>query len=660
VAESAGLLKMDFLGLKTLTLIKDTVKLVKYTKGIDLDPDNFPIDDKKTYELFQRGETVGIFQYESPGMQKYMRELKPTVFADLIAMNALYRPGPLEYIPSFIRRKNGEEEIKYDLDAMEEYLSETYGITVYQEQVMLLSQKLADFSKGDADVLRKAMGKKQKDVLDKMKPRFIERASAKGHDPQILEKVWKDWEAFASYAFNKSHSTCYAWIAYQTAYLKAHFPSEYMAAVLSNNMNDIKSVTFFMEECKRMGIEVLSPDVNESFYKFTVNERNAIRFGMGAVKNVGSGAVQTIVDTRKDGKYKSVFDLARRVDLRSANKKAFENLALAGGFDCFTDTHRAQYFTIDTDGISFLEKVIRYGAKYQENENSAQVSLFGDSSEVQIPEPVVPAAEEWGAMEKLAREKEVVGIYISGHPLDNYKYELKYFCNTSLNKINDLNSLIGKQMNVGGIITNFEHKIARNGKGWGIITLEDYDGSYDFRFFGEDYLKFKMYFNLNQFTYMKFTVKEGWINKETGKRGEPIIQVLQMQYLQDVLSNFSKNLIIKLSLSELENDVVEKILDVFRKNKGNNSVSFEIFEIDYQEKEPLTNISLKPQTENLDLDELEDYTESEDLEIEEEITLPDEVKVLNHLALDSRNMKINICKELLDELEKHQINFKLN
>src|SRR5690554_2173624 len=660
VAESAGLLKMDFLGLKTLTLIKDTVKLVKHTKGIDLDPDNFPIDDKKTYELFQRGETVGIFQYESPGMQKYMRELKPTVFGDLIAMNALYRPGPLEYIPSFIRRKNGEEEIKYDLPAMEEYLSETYGITVYQEQVMLLSQKLADFSKGDADVLRKAMGKKQKDVLDKMKPRFIEQASAKGHDPEILEKVWKDWEAFASYAFNKSHSTCYAWIAYQTAYLKAHYPSEYMAAVLSNNMNDIKSVTFFMEECKRMGIEVLSPDVNESFYKFTVNERNAIRFGMGAVKNVGGGAVQTIVETRKDGKYKSVFDLARRIDLRAANKKAFENLALAGGFDCFIDIHRAQYFTVDPDRVSFLEKVIRYGAKYQENENSAQVSLFGDSSEVQIPEPVVPAAEEWGAMEKLAREKEVVGIYISGHPLDDYKYELKYFCNTKLTHLNNLENLIGKQITVGGIITNVEHKIARNGKGWGIITLEDYDGSYDFRFFGEDYLKFKMYFNLNQFTYMKFTVKEGWINKETGKRGEPIIQVLQMQYLQDVLSNFSKNLIIKLSLSELENDVVEKILDVFRKNKGNNSVSFEIFEIDHQEKDPLTNISLKPQTENSDLDELEDYTESEDLEIEEEITLPDEVKVLNHLALDSRNMKINICKELLDELEKHQINFKLN
>src|SRR5690554_1126272 len=518
VAESAGLLKMDFLGLKTLTLIKDTVKLVKYTKGIDLDPDNFPIDDKKTYELFQRGETVGIFQYESPGMQKYMRELKPTVFADLIAMNALYRPGPLEYIPSFIRRKNGEEEIKYDLPAMEEYLSETYGITVYQEQVMLLSQKLADFSKGDADVLRKAMGKKQKDVLDKMKPRFIEQASAKGHDPVILEKVWKDWEAFASYAFNKSHSTCYAWIAYQTAYLKAHFPSEYMAAVLSNNMNDIKSVTFFMEECKRMGIEVLSPDVNESFYKFTVNENNAIRFGMGAVKNVGGGAVQTIVDTRKDGKYKSVFDLARRIDLRAANKKAFENLALAGGFDCFTDTHRAQYFSTDGDGISFLEKVIRYGAKHQENENSSQVSLFGDASEVQIPEPIVPAAEEWGAMEKLAREKEVVGIYISGHPLDDYKYELKYFCNTKLTNLNNLESFVGKQITVGGIITNIEHRVTKNGKGWGVITLEDYDGSYEFRFFNDDYLKYRMYFNQNQFTYMRFTVREGWVDKNTGRQ----------------------------------------------------------------------------------------------------------------------------------------------
>lgn len=662
VAESAGLLKMDFLGLKTLTLIKDTVKLVKYTKNIDLDPDSFPIDDVKTYELFQRGETVGIFQYESAGMQKYMRDLKPTVFGDLIAMNALYRPGPIEYIPSFIRRKNGEEEIRYDLEAMEEYLSETYGITVYQEQVMLLSQKLADFSKGDADVLRKAMGKKQKDVLDKMKPRFIERASAKGHAPEVLEKIWKDWEAFASYAFNKSHSTCYAWIAYQTAYLKAHFPAEYMAAVLSNNMNDIKQVTFFMEECKRMGMEVLPPDVNESYYKFTVNENNAIRFGMGAVKNVGMGAVQTIVATRKDGNYKSVFDLARRIDLRAANKKAFENLALAGGFDCFTDTHRAQYFTVDTDGVFFLEKVIRYGAKYQENENSAQVSLFGDSSEVQIPEPVVPSAEEWGAMEKLAREKEVVGVYISGHPLDDYKYELKYFCNTNLGRISDMHSLVGKQLSVGGIITNIEHKVTKTGKGWGIITLEDYEGSHDFRFFGEDYLKFKMYFNLNQFTYMKFTVREGWIDKNTGRLTDPRIQYLHMQYLQDVLPNFAKTLIIRFELSELEKDIIEKLLEAFRRNRGNHSVTFEVFEIDYNQKQKsmVSPVLLKPQTE--DVDEIEDFIEPEDIEISQEplISEPEEVEILNHLAMDSRNVKINICKELLEELEKNQINFKLN
>ena len=326
-----------------------------------LDPDTFPLDDELTYELFQRGETVGVFQYESPGMQKHMRDLKPTVFADLIAMNALYRPGPIEYIPSFIRRKQGDEEISYDLPEMEEYLKETYGITVYQEQVMLVSQKLADFTKGEADVLRKAMGKKQISVLDKMKPKFINQAAAKGMPADKLEKIWTDWEKFASYAFNKSHSTCYAWIAYQTAYLKAHYPAEYMAAVLSNNMNDIKQVTFFMEECKRMKLNVLGPDVNESYYKFSVNQNNAVRFGMGAIKGVGHGAVKTIVEERKnEGHYKSIFDLAKRIDLRAANKKAFENLANAGGFDCFPNTHRAQYFQDEGDGVTFLEKTIKY------------------------------------------------------------------------------------------------------------------------------------------------------------------------------------------------------------------------------------------------------------------------------------------------------------
>ena len=462
VVESAGLLKMDFLGLKTLTLIKDTVKLVKYRTGKDIDPDTFPIDDLKTYELFQRGETIGIFQYESAGMQKYMKELKPTVFDDLIAMNALYRPGPIAYIPSFIKRKNGEEIIEYDLDACEELLKDTYGITVYQEQVMLLSQKLANFSKGDADVLRKAMGKKQRDILDKMKPKFISQAAANGHPEDKLEKIWKDWEAFAQYAFNKSHSTCYAWIAYQTAYLKANYPAEYMAAVLSNNMSDIKQVSFFMEECKRMGLQVLGPDVNESFYKFTVNENYAVRFGIGAVKGVGMSAVHTIVENRKTGKYKSIFDLAKRVDLRAANKKAFENLALAGGFDSFTGTTRAQYFHDEGDGITFLEKAIRYGAKYQENENSAQISLFGDTSEVQIAEPVVPPCEDWSTMEKLAKEKEVVGIYISGHPLDDYKFEMDYFCNAKLEELKNLEQHVNKNLTLGGIITNVQHRTAKN------------------------------------------------------------------------------------------------------------------------------------------------------------------------------------------------------
>ena len=432
VVESAGLLKMDFLGLKTLTLIKDTVKLIKYKHNIQIDIDSLELDDKKTYELFQRGETVGIFQYESAGMQKYLRDLKPTVFEDLIAMNALYRPGPLEYIPSFVNRKNGKEDITYDIPVMEETLKETYGITVYQEQVMQLSQKLANFSKGDADLLRKAMGKKIFDLLSKLKPKFLDGGESNGYEREILEKIWKDWEAFASYAFNKSHSTCYALIAYQTAYLKAHYPAEYMAAVLSNNMNDIKQVSFFMEECKRMSIKVLGPDVNESFYKFTVNDDNAIRFGMGAVKGVGSGAVKTIIEGRKDKKYKSIFDLTKTIDLRSANKKAFDSLVYAGGFDSFKGVNRAQYLQENRDGITFIEKALRFGAKFQENKNSAQVSLFAESDEVQLQEPEIPYCEPWPTLEELKLEKDVVGIYISGHPLDDFQTPLEHFCNAPL------------------------------------------------------------------------------------------------------------------------------------------------------------------------------------------------------------------------------------
>ena len=665
VAESAGLLKMDFLGLKTLTLIKDTVKLVKYRNNIDLNPDEFPIDDKETYELFQRGETVGIFQYESPGMQKYMKDLKPTVFGDLIAMNALYRPGPIEYIPSFVRRKNGEEEIKYDLDACEEYLGETYGITVYQEQVMLLSQSLAGFSKGDADVLRKAMGKKQKDVLDKMKPKFVEQASAKGHDAKILEKIWKDWEAFASYAFNKSHSTCYAWIAYQTAYLKAHFPAEYMAAVLSNNMNDIKQVSFFMEECKRMGLNVLGPCVNESYYKFTVNNDYAVRFGMGAIKGVGSGAVQTIVDNRKDGKYKSIFDLAKRIDLRAANKKAIENLALAGGFDTFEGTTRAQYFHHDDgDNVTFYEKAIRYGAKFQENENSSQVSLFGEASDVQIAEPIVPPCEDWSTMEKLAKEKEVVGIYISGHPLDDFRFEMKYFCNSNLDALRNLEQHVGKSLTFAGIINNVQHRVAKNGKGWASFLLEGYDESFEFKIFGEEYLKFRHFLIQNNFTYLKVLVKDGWVNRETGKKTEPRIQFSEAKQLQDVLTNFSKKIIIDLDIKKLKPELIENLSTVFKEHQGDHQVSFEILETETALVKK--NISTAPISRSDDETEIEEPLEldnDEDVEVEIPVDISseiEEIRVLTKLSMNSRKLKVNICYELLQELEKCDLNFRLN
>lgn len=660
VAESAGLLKMDFLGLKTLTLIKDTVKLVKYRTGLEIDPDKIPIDDVKTYELFQRGETVGVFQYESPGMQKYMRELKPTVFADLIAMNALYRPGPLEYIPSFVRRKNGEEPIVYDLEACEEYLQETYGITVYQEQVMLLSQKLADFTKGEADVLRKAMGKKQKDVLDKMKPQFVEQASKKGHDPVVLEKIWKDWEAFASYAFNKSHSTCYAWIAYQTAYLKAHHPAEYMAAVLSNNMNDIKQVTFFMEECKRMGLHVLGPDVNESFYKFTVNDEYAVRFGMGAVKGVGSGAVNTIVENRKTSNYRSIFDMAKRVDLRAANKRALENLALAGGFDCFENTHRGQYFFTDGDVNTFLEKAIRYGAKYQENENSSQVSLFGESSEVQIPEPLMPDCEEWSMMETLAKEKEVVGIYISGHPLDDFKFEMKYFCNTKVEELVDLKPLVGRPVSFGGMINNVQFRTSSKGKDWAMFSVEGYDESFEFRMFNEEFLKFRHFLLNNTFVYFKLMVKEGWIRKDTGEQSEPRIQFLEMKLLEDVIPMYAKRLIIQMNIQELKEQQIDKIRMLFNEHQGSKTVTFEIMELEKVQKklEDQALMSL------IRVDDLETYGDEENLDLDfEEALIPqekEEYRVVTKLEMPSRNTKIEITAELLEELENLQVNFRLN
>ena len=614
VVEEAGLLKMDFLGLRTLTIIKDAVKIVKAKYKIALNPDEFPLDDIKTFELFQRGETVGIFQYESVGMQKYLKELKPTKFDDLIAMNALYRPGPIEYIPKFIKRKHGEEEIEYDLPEMASYLEETYGITVYQEQVMLLSQKLADFTKGEADILRKAMGKKQIEVLDKMKPQFIEQASGKGHDAEKLEKIWKDWEAFASYAFNKSHSTCYAWIGYQTAYLKAHYPAEYMAAVLSNNMNDIKQVTFFMEECRRMGLNVLGPDVNESFYKFTVNDQQAIRFGMGAIKGVGRGAVETIIENRKDARYTSVFDLTKRIDLRAANKKAIENLTLAGGLDSLGNCHRAQYFNPDGDGILFLEKAIRYGAKHQENLNSAQTNLFGDDSQEQIQEIQIPECESWGTLELLKKEKAVVGIYISAHPLDDFKREMKYFSSATFDVLNDLDPLVNRDLSFGGIINDVEHLVTKTGKGWGKFTIEDFSDQYEFKIFGEDYLKFRHFILPNNFVRLRIRVVEGWRNRETGQLGPARIQFNNFEMLHDTLKANVKKITLMFELKQLNESKIRDLKALMSPFKGDKGLYMDVFDTEEQIK----------------------------------------------LTLPSRKQRVEVSNKLLSALEEQNIHYRLN
>ena len=614
VVEDAGLLKMDFLGLKTLTLIKDTVELVKFKHNIDLDPDAFPLDDEKTYELFQRGDTVGIFQYESAGMQKYLKDLKPTVFADLIAMNALYRPGPLEYIPSFVDRKNGNEEISYDLPVMAEYLEETYGITVYQEQVMLLSQKLAGFSKGDADVLRKAMGKKIFALLQKLKPQFIDGGKKNGHPEEILEKIWKDWEAFAAYAFNKSHSTCYAWIGYQTAYLKAHYPAEYMAAVLSNNMSDIKQVTFFMEECRRLGLKVLGPDVNESFYKFAVNDEHAIRFGMGAIKGVGKGAVETIIEHRKDQRYESIFDLVKRIDLRAANKKAFENLALAGGFDSFPNVKRAQYFNPDGDGITFLEKALRFGSKYQENLNSSQTSLFSEETTSTYQDLSIPDCEAWTNLIRLKKEKEVVGIYISSHPLDDFTHEIEHFITLSLNQLGDLDRLVNREFSVGGIVNEIQHLESRNGKGWARFMVEDFTDQYEFRIFGEDYLKYRHFLVVNQFIRLRLMIREGWTNRETGKVGAPRMQYLHFEMLQNTVENNAKKLTLQIEISKIKNEDVIQLQDELKSFKGDKPLLFNVYDSEKKIK----------------------------------------------LTLNSKKQKVRITPELLKLLDEKQWHYKLN
>ena len=583
VVEDAGLLKMDFLGLKTLTLIKDAVKNVKERHDVDLVPDDFPLDDTKTYELFQRGETVGIFQYESAGMQKYMKELKPTEFADLIAMNALYRPGPLEYIPSFIRRKHGDEAITYDLPAMEEYLAETYGITVYQEQVMLLSQSLADFTKGEADVLRKAMGKKKRDVLDKMKPKFVEQAKSNGHDEEKLEKIWRDWEAFASYAFNKSHSTCYAYVAFQTAYLKAHYPAEYMASVLSNNMNDIKQVTFFMEECQRMGVPVLGPDVNESNYKFTVNQKGEIRFGMGAIKGVGEGAIESIIAERKEnGPYSNVFDFAERVNLRAVNKKNFESLAQAGGFDCFETYHRKQYLYAPEGEQTLIEKVIRYANAKQAEKDAAQVSLFGGDSAVATPLPKVPEMEPFNQMEKLKLEKEIVGFYISGHPLDQFSIEIESFCKP----ITDIAKYPNQDIAIGGIVNGVRNGQTKNGKPFAVLSVEDYNGSTELFLLGEKCMNFAAYLRPGEFLYIKGNVGLNWRKKKEIQENPNInptpedweLQVAAISLLSELREKLGKGIYIKLDAKMVDQELIEELSNLTKAHEGNTTLKIELFD----------------------------------------------------------------------------------
>ncbi|MBK6627981.1 MAG: DNA polymerase III subunit alpha [Flavobacteriales bacterium] len=583
VVEDAGVIKMDFLGLKTLTIIRDALRMIKANHGVDIDIDGIPLDDPKTYALYQRAETNGTFQFESAGMQKYLRELKADQFGDLIAMNALYRPGPLEYIPTFIKRKHGLERIVYDLPEMEDLLKETYGVTVYQEQVMLLSQKLAGFTKGDADVLRKAMGKKDRATLDKMKGKFLEGTAERGFDAKVCEKVWTDWEAFAQYAFNKSHSTCYAFVAYQTAWLKANYPSEYMASVLTHSGGQIDKITFFMEECRRMGISVLGPDVNESQLQFSVTPNRqdpsrpgGIRFGLGAVKGVGEGAVEAIVAERTgNGPFTSVFDLVRRVNLRAANRKALESLAYAGAFDSLK-VQRAHFFHSAGEGKpTYIETLVRYGQQHQDGEDSTQVSMFDMASDTgaAIPEPPLPQIEGWSALEQLHYEKDVIGFYLSGHPLDDHRLEIKHLCNTTLPELKELDKLAGREAAFAGIVTKAEHRIAKSGKPFGSFSLEDHAGTHDFMLFSEDYMKFKLYLQTGALLFVK-----GRASARTWGRdeGQMEFKVANIDLLSDVREKYFTKLNLKLEAERVNDLLARELGALLKRSPGKCRVNFQI------------------------------------------------------------------------------------
>ena len=570
VIEDTGLIKMDFLGLKTLSIIKDAVANVKATRGVEIDIDTIDIDDPATYKLYCEGRTSGTFQFESAGMQKYLRELKPSTFEDLIAMNALYRPGPMDYIPDFIDRKHGRKPIVYDIPIMEQYLKDTYGITVYQEQVMLLSRLLGGFTRGESDTLRKAMGKKIKSKLDELKPKFIAGGQANGHDPKVLEKIWADWEKFASYAFNKSHATCYSWVAYQTAFLKANYPSEYMAAVLSRNLADIKTITLYMTECKQMGIRVAGPDVNESVVNFSANKAGDIRFGLAAIKGVGEAAVQAIISEReRGGKFKNIYDFVQRVNFNVVNRKCMENIAYAGGFDSITDFPRCKFFADDlrnAGAATYLEQLIHYGQRVQQEKMNAQQSLFGGGGMVDIQPPTLPVVEEWNQLQVLKKEREMIGLYLSAHPLDEYKMILNHMCRTKLSDLDRLEELDGQEIAVAGVVTSVQNLTSKTGRGWGRFTLEDYEGtSREFSLFGKDYESLRTFLYQDYFLMVKGKVQP----RPYREPRELEFKILSMVQLAELRDNMIKELHITLPVNELVDSFVEEFVGKITANKGN-------------------------------------------------------------------------------------------
>lgn len=581
VIEDTGLIKMDFLGLKTLSIIKDALENIRQTKGIKVDIDDFSIiTDPATYKLYSEGRTVGTFQFESAGMQKYLRELQPSTFEDLIAMNALYRPGPMDYIPDFIARKHGRSPIVYDIPVMEKYLKDTYGVTVYQEQVMLLSRLLANFTRGESDTLRKAMGKKLKDKLDALKPKFITGGTKNGHDPKVLEKIWADWEKFASYAFNKSHATCYSWVAFQTAYLKANYPSEYMAAVLSRNLANVDQLTIYMNECKRMDIRVLGPDINESMRTFSANAAGDVRFGMAAVKGVGEAAVDSIIAEREaNGRFKDIYDFVERVNFSLVNRKCLENLAYAGAFDSISGFPRCKFFGADareSSGMTFLEQLMRYGQRFQVEKNNAQQSLFGGDDHVDIQHPLVPACADWSQLETLNKEREVIGLYLSAHPLDDYAIIMRNMCKTQLSELQNLEALKGQEIAVAGMVISVQNLLTKNGKPWGKFTLEDYNGTHEFALFGKDYENFRKYLYTDYFLFIRGKVQPRPYNDK-----ELEFKIVSMMQLSE-LSESIKEMHVQLPVEEVTRTLIDELAARVRESKGQTVLRLNLYDRESQ------------------------------------------------------------------------------